>query len=122
MALAYISVKMCRRFTAHVGPHAKLIVKFLYRQSLNMCKVFYEREMKPPVVLLDPLQSFSSWVFVGFELVFLDSCDHHDLWSHGNWQSGSWVAITLVDRVKEEKTYEISTLHLQFHEGERLKE
>lgn len=40
VALAYISVIMCRQFTAHIGPHTKLIVKFWYRQSLNMCKVF----------------------------------------------------------------------------------
>lgn len=63
MALAYISVILCWQLTAHVGPRAKLIVKFWYRQSLfeGGC------EMKPPVVLVDPLQSFSLGVFVASE-------------------------------------------------------
>ena len=48
---------MHRGFTGHIGPHAKLIVMFWYRQNLNMCKVFFTEfcEKKPPVVLQDSL-------------------------------------------------------------------
>lgn len=109
VALAYISVNMCRRLTVHVGPHAKLIVKFWFRQSWICAKFLKECcEMKTPVSCRIQ-QSFSSLDFVGWsELVFLHSSDHHDLWSLGHWQSGSWVAtIDLADRLRGQKTAEI---------------
>lgn len=66
--------------------------------------------MKPPVVLLDAKQSFSSRVFGGgSESVFLHPGDHHELWSPWKRQSGS---IALADRLKGEKSSRVTIHHL----------
>ena len=118
VALAYISVKLCRGFTALIGPHANLIVKFWFRQSLSMCKVFLKNWSGPAGSTAELLfMGFCRMIWIG--LLVLHPSDHQEFWSHGYWQSGSGVpTIDLADRLKGEKTGEITTyFNLQLHGG-----